>query len=157
MKKSAFIPAFAATLSLVAFVSCGEYGDVTKPVIVLNEPEEEEYFQLGGTLHLDIELSDNEALDEYKVEIHLAAGHTHTRATVAEAAEEEPASIFSDAWSDASGMSSKHVQRDIVLPAEGEEGDYHLMVYCTDKSGNENRVVRTIELGTEPASEPHEH
>jgi hypothetical protein len=144
------LAAIAFAIAIVTLASCGGEGDTTKPVIVLNEPHEEEAFEFGATLRLDMDLSDNEALDQYKVEIHLAAGHTHTRAT------EEPPSIFTATWDDVAGLRNKNVQHDITLPAEAEAGDYHLMVYCTDRAGNESHVVRTIEIGTE-GEEPHDH
>jgi hypothetical protein len=149
MKTAKFFMTGLAAIAFAAFTSCGKDGDTTKPAIDLHEPEEEEAFEPGGTLHLDMELSDNEALDQYKVEIHPAAGHTHTRAG-------EASSIFTRTWDDAAGLKNKSVHHDITLPAEAETGDYHLMVYCTDRAGNEQHVVRTIELATE-GGEPHDH
>jgi hypothetical protein len=148
--KTIFLTGLAAIASFAALTSCGKEGDTTKPEIDLHEPLEEEAFALGATLHLDMDLSDNEALDEYKVEIHLASGHTHTRAG------EEPPLIFTATWDDAAGLKNKSVHRDIPLPTDAETGDYHLMVYCTDIAGNENHVVRTIEIGTD-GGEPHDH
>ncbi len=145
-----FFTAIAA-ISFSMLASCGDEGDTADPTIVLNEPEEEEVLALGGTLHLDMDLSDNEALDEYKVDIHFAAGHTHSRA-------EQSASIFTDTWDDASGLRNKHVHHDITLPEDAAPGDYHLIIYCTDMAGNEAHVVRTIELeGGEEHEHEHEH
>ena len=150
MKTTKFLRVALTAIAFTALTACSKDGDTTKPVINLHEPENEEYFQLGTTLHLDMDLTDNESLDEYKVDIHWAAGHTHTRA------EAEAAAIYTNTWTDAKGLKSKYVHHDITLPADAAPGEYHLIVYCTDAAGNEAHAVVTIDLGTEPG-ESHEH
>jgi hypothetical protein len=147
MTKTKFFLIGLTALTFTALASCSkDDGDTTKPVIVLNEPENEEFFQIGTTLRLDMDLSDNEALGEYKIEIHPAAGHTHSRAWMDD-------SHYEYVGNEISGLKSKHVLRDIDIPANVVPGEYHLMVYCFDKEGNEQHAFVTIDLDTEE----HDH
>ena len=72
-----------ALFTLTFFASCSndddEILDSEKPEITINDPVENEVFQVGGELHFDIDLSDNDALASYKVDIHNNFdGHTHS-------------------------------------------------------------------------------
>jgi len=60
------------------FTSCDE-GDTTKPVIELIEPEEGAELLIGSEngVHFEMDLSDNEQLASYKVEIHNNFGENY--------------------------------------------------------------------------------
>lgn len=136
-------------LSIPTLSSCGNDGDTTRPVINLIEPAEDDVLTIGEAVHLEMELSDNEMLSSYKIDIHSAAGHDHSRA-------EAVTTIFEDDW-DVSGQKNVPVHHhEIVIPADAEPGDYHLMIYCTDAAGNVAHVARGIVLSTE-GGEGHDH
>ncbi|MDR1981597.1 MAG: DUF4625 domain-containing protein [Tannerellaceae bacterium] len=136
------------------FVSCDNDEDTTKPVINLIEPEEGDVLQIGSDVHFEMELSDNDLLRSYKVDIHHNFdGHTHTSAT--KAGEETIPFSYSHAW-DISGQKNASIHHhEILIPENATPGDYHLVVYCTDASGNESYVAINIELSHD--GEEHEH
>ncbi|MDR1557785.1 MAG: DUF4625 domain-containing protein [Tannerellaceae bacterium] len=138
-----FIICLMASLSL-SFVSC-ESGDTTRPVINLIEPAEGEVLSIGEEVHFEMELSDNEMLKEYKVEIHdNFDGHSHDEAT---RAANEPVPFFFEKTWDVSGKKNASIHHhEIVIPADATPGDYHVEVFCTDAAGNEAFIVRNVEL-----------
>jgi len=111
--------------------------DNTKPTIVINEPEEEEQFALGSELHLDVDFTDNVELHQYKVDIHSAEGHIHKSTS--------EKWVFEKVY-DLSGMKNKNVHALIDIPATIDTGDYHVIIYCTDKAGNESNAFKTFEV-----------
>ncbi|MDR2809996.1 MAG: DUF4625 domain-containing protein [Tannerellaceae bacterium] len=138
-----------------SLASC-ESGDTTKPVINLIEPAEGDVLEIGEEVHFEMEVSDNDLLREYKVEIHHNFdGHNH-EATRAE--EELVPFFFEQTWSDISGKKNASIHHhDIVIPEDAAPGDYHLEVFCTDASGNEAYIVRNIELSHEGGDHDHDH
>lgn len=157
---SSLITLCLAAMFLGAQVSC-ESGDTTKPVINLVEPAEGDVLEIGKDVHFEMEVSDNDLLREYKVEIHNNFdGHSH-EATRAGDDDEELVQLvpfyFEQTW-DISGKKNATVHHhDIVIPANAQPGDYHLEVFCTDASGNEAYIVRNIELAYEGADHDHDH
>jgi hypothetical protein len=143
-----------AAILAITPVSC-ESGDTTKPVINLTEPAEGDILQIGEDVHFEMEVSDNDLLREYKVEIHSNFdGHSHE---ATRAGEDLVPFYFEQTWSDISGKKNASVHHhDIVIPANAEPGDYHLEVFCTDASGNEAYIVRNIELAYEGGDHDHE-
>lgn len=111
--------------------------DSTKPTIVINEPEEEEQFALGAELHLDVDFADDVELHQYKVDIHSAEGHNHKSTS--------EKWVFEQVY-DLSGMKNKNVHDLIDIPATIDTGDYHVIIYCTDKAGNESNAFKTFEV-----------
>lgn len=155
--KTAFYLSIVSILAVSAlFVSCSDDekdGDTTKPIINLIEPKEGAMLKPGFTIHFVMELSDDVMLGSYKVEIHNNFdGHTHTKA---EAGETVPFA-FNRSWDDVKGLKNKHIHHhDILIPANATEGNYHLMVYCTDAAGNESYVARNIVLSKDGATGEH--
>jgi hypothetical protein len=126
-------------------VSCEE-SDTTKPVINLIEPEDGDSLQIGDDIHFEMELSDNEELKSYKVEIHNNFdNHGHTRAGNSE---ETVAFTFEKTWN-VSGKNTHVHHHEIFIPENATEGNYHLMVYCTDAAGNESYVAKNVVLSHE--------
>jgi hypothetical protein len=139
-------------LAICAFVftSC-EDGDTLKPVINLIEPEEGAALRIGSEngVHFEMELSDNEMLKSYKVEIHNNFDdHGHLRSD-----EETVPFTFDKTW-DLSGKKNTYIHHhEIKIPANATPGNYHLMVYCTDAAGNESYVARNIVLSYDAADD----
>jgi len=130
----------------VLFSSCENEndGDTIKPIINLIEPEDGDVLKIGSELHFEMELSDNEMLKSYKIEIHSNFdNHTHTR--ISEVTENFR---FNKSW-DVSGRNAFIHHHEIKIPSNATPGNYHLMVFCTDAAGNESYVARNIVLSHE--------
>ncbi len=165
-KRAAFI---AASIASVLFVACDkEEADVTKPTINLISPAEDAILAAGNEsgVHFEMELEDNVALGSYKIEIHNSFdGHEHASASKADADdstesdEEETVDFtFYKTYDDISGQRNATVHHhDIVIPANATYGSYHMMIYCTDSSGNESYVVRYFYIGDEDSSDEEDH
>jgi uncharacterized membrane protein len=130
----------------VCYTACEKMSDTTKPVIQMVEPEEGDVLQIGSDVHFEMELSDNEMLGSYKVEIHSNFdGHTH--GTKADG--ETTAFFYEHSW-DVSGKKNVSIHHhEIVIPENATPGDYHLVVYCTDAAGNESNVAMNVVLSYE--------
>lgn len=154
--KTVFYLSIVSILAVSAlFVSCSEDekdGDTTKPVINLIEPEEGAMLKPGSTIHFEMDLTDDVMLGSYKVEIHNNFdGHGHTKV----ATRETVAFTFNRSW-DVSGLKNAHIHHhDIEISANATEGNYHLMVYCTDAAGNESYVARNIVLSEQGETGEH--
>lgn len=127
-----------ALLSLSLY-SCKDDSDTQKPTIVIEAPTSEAQFAPGTDIHFAAELSDNDELRSYKVDIHDASGHDHK-------------SKASAAWSlqkefNIAGKRNYHAHEHFDIPADTKPGKYHFVVYCTDKSGNEQVKYVTIKIG----------
>ena len=135
-----------------------EKGDVTKPVIDLIEPEEGAVLKIGNEkgVHFEMNLSDDVMLKSYKINIHNNFdGHSHTRAS--EGGTTKPFA-FERTYTDKAGQKQARVHNhDIKIPADATPGNYHLMVYCLDRSGNETYVARNIVLSTTGGVESEHH
>ncbi len=159
MKIQKLIISLAVALISVFAVSCDkeENSDTTKPVINLESPAEGDTLHAGDDygVHFAMELSDDVALASYKVNIHNAAGHTHS---VDMRAEHEHESFeYNKVWEDVAGLLNKYIHHhEIVIPASAEHGEYHFMVYCTDEAGNELYVVRNVYID-ECDGHDHDH
>ena len=137
-----FISFFAITLS-----SCSDSdeGDTTKPVINLISPAENSNLKIGNEkgIHLEMDLSDNEELASYKIDIHGnfdGHGHKSDDGTVV--------FKYSNSWK-VSGKNAHIHQHEIIVPDNATAGNYHLMVFCVDAAGNESYVARNIVLSPE--------
>lgn len=129
------------------FTACDDDGgDTTPPVIELNKPAEGANLMIGSAICFDMELSDNEMLSSYKVEIHNNFdGHEHGRSS-SRAEDGTTPFQFQKSWSVAGQKNAKIHHHEINIPENATPGNYHLMVYCTDDAGNESYVARRIVL-----------
>lgn len=163
MKTKFYLPIICLlAISSFVFISCDkdEDSDTTKPVILLNEPEEGQALQIGNLkgMHFDMDLSDDVMLRSYKIEIHNNFdNHPHSRSNAAVNTEETVDFIFNRSY-DVSGQKNAHIHHhDIKIPANATPGAYHLMVYCTDAAGNESHIARNIVLSNDVEDEDHHH
>ncbi len=148
--------------AVVVSIACNKNeGDTTPPTINMASPAEGDEFVIGDDhgIHLDMELSDDEMLATYKVEIHNNFnGHTHTMQKAAGTATDETKPFsFQNTW-DISGQKNMHVHHhEIVIPTNSTPGNYHIMVYCIDDAGNESHVAKNIVLVVEGEGGDHDH
>lgn len=159
MKTISYLSVVSVMILSVLFVSCSDddkLGDTTKPVITLNAPAEGAVLMPGSHIHFDMDLADDVMLGSYKVEIHNNFdGHDHTKAAAeAETGNTTPFS-YNNSW-DVSGQKNIHIHHhEIEIPTNATEGNYHLMVYCTDAAGNESYIARNIVLDEHGESGEH--
>jgi len=114
------------------------------PVITLIAPAEGDIMQIGNAIHFDVDLKDDNILESYRIEIHdNSDGHSHTKANEGV----KYTSIFDKTWSDIAGETYKQVHHHgIVIPKEAKEGNYHFIIYCKNKKGEESSVIRSVVL-----------
>ncbi|MDR2414672.1 MAG: DUF4625 domain-containing protein [Odoribacteraceae bacterium] len=150
---SCFNICLLAIFALLA-AACGDDSDNTKPVINLIEPADGDTLHIGDDVHFEMELSDNEELKSYKVDIHdNFDGHTHALSR-----DTEPESVafsFNKTWELTGKKTASVHHHEIVIPENATPGAYHLMVYCTDAAGNEALVARDVVLSHEGGEHDH--
>lgn len=150
------LPVISIFMVSFLFTACEDNNDndTTPPTINLLEPAEGDVLKIGSDIHFELELSDNEMLGSYKVDVHSNFdGHTHSRAIKNEG--ETIAFSFQKSWDLSDQKNAKIHHHEIVIPENATPGKYHLMVFCTDKAGNESNIARNITLSHE--GEKHEH
>lgn len=143
--KNNLFQAMILIITVLFFISCdNENSDTTPPTINLISPKEGAVLLIGDGygIHLDMKLSDNEMLSSYKIDIHSNFdGHEHSRS-------DEESTVpfnFQKSWAVNQKNANIH-HHEIVIPENATPGNYHLMVYCTDKAGNESYAARAIIL-----------
>lgn len=110
--------------------------DTTAPKITIVEPHEDEIFDAGTIMHVEIIFSDNVELASYKIDIHHAGdGHGHGRGGETEWDYETEGSLFGKNYT---------LHLEIAIPEDAEEGEYHFGVFALDTSGNETVVWSEI-------------
>ncbi len=126
MKKYA---AFLLLIALVFLASCGG-GDKEKPEVIVISPGDSSVFSAGGNLPFEALITDNEALSQFKIDIHdNFDGHVHDKSTGV-------------IWSkiiieNISGIEASPTLS-IPIPANAGAGWYHLLVTAVDASGNQS-------------------
>lgn len=134
-----FIKTLSLIFILLAGIACKEDNDSNPPIISIIKPSNGDLLEIGDTLYFKADFYDNADLRSYKLDIHSAQGHQHTRSVV-------------DFWSYthehsfSSGLQSKTEVLEIPIPKDIRTGDYHLVVYCTDNSGNESTAFIEMDL-----------
>lgn len=118
------------------------------PTITINVPQQEQHFDLGGKIMLNIELEDNVSLAAYRLNIHQASdGHTHGVVTMSEAWE------YNENFNLENSPKNYLVENEISIPADIAEGEYHFGIIVLDSSGNQSEAYVDIEIG----EHNHEH
>lgn len=156
MKKNIFFYVLSVVLCF-SFYACSEDdADTTKPVIMLDEPEDGDSLRIGESVHFEADFSDDEALGSYLIEIHNNFdGHGHKISSSQTRGEDTEAFYFKKSY-DISNLRNTHVHHhDIVIPENATPGAYHLIVYCTDAAGNQAMVARDIILSHDAESHHH--
>ncbi|MFA7445789.1 MAG: DUF4625 domain-containing protein [Flavobacteriaceae bacterium] len=143
MKNIKFITVLAVVTALFT-VSCSDDDsgkDTQKPTITIVEPFDEQAFDAGNEIHVEVDFTDNTGLASYKIDIHFAGdGHQHRGIT--EEGHEEWAYETTGSLSG----TSDNIHLHIPIPENTEEGHYHFGVYAVDTSGNQQVVWSEIEI-----------
>ncbi len=153
-----FLPLFLAVL---VFTSCSDDDtviDTEKPVIAVHEPHAEDGFAPGSELHIEATFTDNVELASYKIEIHDDLDE-HTHAITKSSHDLNPWSWEKD-FTIPAGNTSFEAVHHIDIPTEFNEkpiseGAYHVGIYVTDTSGNQQEYF--VEIHIETATEEHTH
>jgi hypothetical protein len=166
MKKAGLFIAIA----LISAVACKKDEDTTRPEIkevrVNNTVANEHEVEAGSTVSFRLVLSDNEALNQVKLDIHAADdGHTHE----GEGAEEHGGAPNVGTWvySQIINIDGTSATRDVTLSVpDSIQGYWHLEVKLIDEAGNEaveyvttmhveNPDAPVFNLSTTPPSSDH--
>lgn len=133
-------------LSASLLISCNKGGekDLEKPQIVFNaeesSPKNCNVYKKGTVIPVNCIFTDNIELGNFNIEIHNNFDH-HTHGTEKSKcsydANKKPVNpwIFNKDYSIPAGSSVYNVDMNIPVPEDIDEGDYHLMIRLTDKSG----------------------
>jgi hypothetical protein len=139
---------FFLALGVLALSSCKEKEDSTAPVIssvLVDGVEAEEHeFDAGESFSVRVNATDNEALNQVKIEIH-AADDGHTHGTGGEEEELEP---NIGVWSDSKVVNlegtSDNATVNFTIP-NNVAGHWHVEVMLLDEDGNEaEEYITTI-------------
>jgi len=149
MKKLKYLTAIMLLTVVLFATSCEkDEEDTQKPVITIEGPEQNEVLYLGSGIHFEVEFSDDTELKSYKVDIHSNFdGHTDKSTQ-----HDSISWSFQKSWNFDAGQKNALVHHhEIVIPKEydGKEisqGNYHLMIYCTDAAGNESWIAIPVKI-----------
>ncbi len=161
MKRTIFasITLLSCLALATAFTACKkEPTDTTKPVIDLIAPEDHSMYLTGDEngVHFEMNLSDNDLVKSYKIDVHNNFdGHSHARDLRLGDDKTKPFSFNKEYTVNQRNAHIHH--HDIKIPADATPGEYHLLVYCVDRSGNESMVARTIILVQDTSGDHHDH
>lgn len=125
-----------SSITIISFSSSCKKDDPDKeaPVIVsVSEPIDGDTLYTGSELHVEVKVSDNEALSQVKIDIHSAEGHDHGK--IAAGAYWEEIRIVN-----VSGTTFEF-HEDIMIPATAAAGKYHVIITAVDKSGNQSAIT----------------
>lgn len=159
MRNNRFFALMLLMATAIAFTYCSkdeddpvDEKDTIKPQINLTSPANETEFLPGDAIAFSAVLSDDKELGSYKIDIHPGEGHNHKSTS------DNGAWSYQKSWSLPEGSTNETVNHsEIVIPLEVDgvptmPGDYHFLVYCTDKAGNEEFVAHDVII-VEPADE----
>ena len=138
-------------LLILSFAACKQAVDVAPPSVevlsftpaprtglVCGESSANVFFvESGGTLSFELRFRDNEALSQYKIDIHSNFDcHGHARKT--------------EDWSvleviDLSGT-EQVVSRSLVVPDDVTAGTYHFQIQAIDQAGNEDPFANYYDI-----------
>jgi hypothetical protein len=141
MKSFRFFIHLSLILSLGIFSACNQKcedcpgqppsSDVTKPVITVLEPGDDQTFTTGDSIHFRAKFTDDRELGQYKIDIHSADdGHSHGKNHGA-------APFFEYSVIVPLSGSSSDQDKYLVIPTESAAGKYHMIITAVDKAGNE--------------------
>lgn len=125
-----------SSIAIISFSSSCKKNEPDKeaPVIVsVSEPIEGDTLYTGNELHVDLRVTDNEALSQVKIDIHSAEGHDHGK--IAAGAFWEEIRIVN-----VSGT-SYDMHEHIDIPATAAAGKYHVIITAVDKAGNQSAIT----------------
>jgi hypothetical protein len=136
----------------LTITGCKDESDTQKPVINLIEPVEGDVIKIGSEhgVHFEAEFSDNEALASYKISVHPNFdGHQHAilRSGAVDFEFDKSWLLYDDDNPEPKNVSVHH--HEIKVPEDATPGAYHLMVYCTDKAGNQSYLALNVVLSHE--------
>lgn len=126
-----------SSIAIISFSSSCKKDEPDKeaPVIVsVSEPINDDTLYTGNELHVDLKVTDNEALSQVKIDIHSAEdGHSHGK--IAAGAYWEEIRIVN-----VSGTSFD-MHEHIDIPTTAAAGKYHVIITAVDKAGNQSAVT----------------
>ncbi|HSI71192.1 MAG TPA: DUF4625 domain-containing protein [Gillisia sp.] len=160
-KLNSILTLFVATVFLT---SCSNDDDAVldteKPTIAITEPNNDDEIAPGEELHFVAVFTDNVELASYKIEIH-DDFDDHTHAQAKSSHDLNPWS-YEEVFTIPAGQTTfeADVHIDIPTTVNGQpisEGIYHLGVYVTDTSGNEEQAFISIHIEDEHEDDGDDH
>jgi hypothetical protein len=145
-KISTLLVSAICLMASVSFISCNnENKDKTPPVINLNAPEDGAVLSIGSDVHFDVELSDNEMLASYEVEIRSNFNKDKSTESSTSKGDKTTRFSFQKSW-DLSESEVYIHHHEIIISEDATPGNYSFAIYCVDAAGNKSHITRNIEL-----------
>jgi len=150
MNKFIISTLFAGILLLGACSEDKEEFDTEAPTISVEYPAPCAIEKFGDMIRLKANLSDNEGLGSYKLNIHHNFDH-HTHGNHQEVCEMDEIKTatnpFLKDWSaNLPNEKSMVLDTSFQLPADMQGGDYHALLYVTDINGNQSWTGISIKI-----------
>src|SRR5690606_36231356 len=146
MKK--YLVLFVALFSLVSCDSSDDL-DTTKPEISIITPTDHQEVLPGQTLQFLANVSDNENLASYKIEVH-NSDDGHQYGSLIQSYSKE--AFSTDIVGSLTGKSPV-ISHDIQISSEALHGHYHVRIFVFDAAGNPDENFVAIYIG----DEDHDH
>ena len=129
----------------IAFTACQE-ADTTAPQIHVAQPAQGDTIRAGEQLCIQVTFTDDIALNSYKINIHPNFnGHKHVKSRAQnQATEDFEITLTSQMRNDTLTGRNCFRDIDIDIPANATHGNYHLLIYSTDLSGNETHTAQDL-------------
>lgn len=159
-----------ASLAILGFAttSCeNDKPDTEKPKVTIVKPTSHQVIGLGSKLEIEANLTDNEALAAYKIDVHWAGDghshgdgeHNHTHSVTIPLHGDHD----HDHGGEIKGNKFNHQKNETIpgspktytakysveVPKDSNENHYHVGVIVIDKAGNESQAYTTVFLGSE--------
>lgn len=131
--------AFAFIFLAILSASCNKDKDTENPVVGINSPYENQMFVQGGQLHLQADLSDNEEIQEYEVDIHKGSVYSQKSSN-------NLAGTWDTVFVNSASGTSFQVDLQVPVPALADTGRYAVTLTCRDKEGNEGSALKTFRI-----------
>jgi len=150
MKKFVKFP-FLIALILTALIACDkddDTEDTVDPTIksaMIDNSDEDILVTAGNEIHFDVEVEDNEALGELKIDVHdIFDGHSHGK---------KSATKWADVKTIQLSGKTQDVHEHMDVPTNATAGPYHAIFRLIDAEGNEGEFVELdfmVSNGSEP-------
>jgi hypothetical protein len=159
MKNIILIAAFTS-LAILTFSACEDNEDDQMPELSNLEVGYHDTIYIGGDVHIEFEVTDNEQLNYYTVKIHPEGEHHDDDHEGEEHEGEEHEWEIDITFNEINGLKNYEVHNhEIEIPEDAPAGEYHFDLLVVDMAGNSLALERDLVLteGEGGHHDDHDH